>query len=1068
MPSMALELHVTEVGPALWDAVRQHWAAAHRVDPLGPVTVVVPSTPAAISLRRWLGATAPGGRGVVGLQCSTLHEALATVAQVLGVDHPPRWSPVAVAGAVRGVLAERDDLAVTLGEVPEPRPPSVTALVGLVEELRGLSQAERRALRGDASDPASRAALEVAREAMDRLDRVLGPAPGPATDQELARAIRSRPEVVRRLLGPVLVLEPEGRLALRRVALGALGEVTSVRVLVGRTGDPVADQVAVETARRLVDGAEGDAGLEPERERPGQPGSAPQGATEPRRRAPRVLRQRAPALDSEVLAALRFLVAEWEQGTPLEELALLHPGTGPVARAALRAVQSSGLPHDRPGDRRLADCWSGRVLCRVLDLGRGNWDPRAVVALLESGPVRDPIRGGLVPVRAWVRIVRAAGARGDVGQWQERLAAYADLLVGRGVGGADGLSRLALAERSPWGPSIDPELLEGDATERVEAAGEVARVQAFLGWLADWVAAEPTGGWVAWSRWCEALLRGLLGDAADAAEWPAEEREARDAVLGVVEELGTLDALEPVASPEGRRAALSEALRAWAPSVTRAGRGLLVAPIDAALGVPLRVAAIVGMADGVLPPPLGAEGLWGWADAPASGGLGRSMMGLGRSALRRQAELRRAMAWVVQCCERVLLSTSRSAPTGGGPSEPSAWWECPPGAGREGEVEELGSHLDVVTRPGPAVGALDARLRSVVGGRAAGRSLVDLVQGPGRGLQRAGRPRSSRVPAACLPGEWPAVPLAPSALERFCVCPQRFFLADLLGLEEPGELGPLGELDPRVRGQVVHRVLQELTDRLRAAVEEPSPEEVEALLRELVAREGAAAQAWLGASGPLWEQGLADLADDLWEHVRDELGRRRQQGIRVVATEHPLGGPGGVPLVLPGGRRLVVRGVVDRLDRLADGRLALEDYKTGSARRLKAVNPGQPAGGGAVQLCTYLLAVEAATGEVVAEGAYQLVGRAERPDRRVLPFDPEVRERSQAALAVVAAALALGAFPTRPGKAIHDVFEHCQRCPYDRACPPDRKRIWEEARRWPEFGALAELVGDTSGTPGEG
>ncbi len=65
-----------------------------------------------------------------------------------------------------------------------------------------------------------------------------------------------------------------------------------------------------------------------------------------------------------------------------------------------------------------------------------------------------------------------------------------------------------------------------------------------------------------------------------------------------------------------------------------------------------------------------------------------------------------------------------------------------------------------------------------------------------------------------------------------------------------------------------------------------------------------------------------------------------------------------VTLDLPDGRRLAVRGQVDRLDRWADGRLVVTDHKTGKADRYAKLDASDPTLDGSVfQLPVYAAAV---------------------------------------------------------------------------------------------------------------
>ena len=76
--------------------------------------------------------------------------------------------------------------------------------------------------------------------------------------------------------------------------------------------------------------------------------------------------------------------------------------------------------------------------------------------------------------------------------------------------------------------------------------------------------------------------------------------------------------------------------------------------------------------------------------------------------------------------------------------------------------------------------------------------------------------------------------------------------------------------------------------------------------------------------------------DDLEEEVVSFVGLIRDQRPVVEHTELRFGVPGSehpaVGLTLPSGRRLWLRGAIDRVDRLRSNQLRVVDYKTGSNR----------------------------------------------------------------------------------------------------------------------------------------
>lgn len=172
-----------------------------------------------------------------------------------------------------------------------------------------------------------------------------------------------------------------------------------------------------------------------------------------------------------------------------------------------------------------------------------------------------------------------------------------------------------------------------------------------------------------------------------------------------------------------------------------------------------------------------------------------------------------------------------------------------------------------------------------------------------------------------------------SALERYQDCPFKFFATEVLRLEEPPE--DQTTLSPRVRGRFVHEVFQRFFDAWdREGGGAITPERVdtaraqflevaETLLARLPEAEAALERARLFGS-PV-AMGIVDVV----------LGVEASRPDPVVERwlEYRLDGE--FSLGDKGGRRAMLRGVADRVDLLANRRLRVIDYKTGSAPNVK-------------------------------------------------------------------------------------------------------------------------------------
>ncbi len=213
-----------------------------------------------------------------------------------------------------------------------------------------------------------------------------------------------------------------------------------------------------------------------------------------------------------------------------------------------------------------------------------------------------------------------------------------------------------------------------------------------------------------------------------------------------------------------------------------------------------------------------------------------------------------------------------------------------------------------------------------------------------------------------------------SRLEIYRSCPFHFFVGHVLHLEPRQE--PREGLDARQLGNIYHHILE------RVYREAPQPLHLDGLLQtlervaatvlaEAPRREGFRATAW-------------------WEHTRAEIVENLQATIRALEAlredftphrfEAPFGMQGAPPLEVhdENGDTFRLRGLIDRVDRDARGRIRIIDYKTAGPTTYKnrAVADGKR-----IQLPLYALAARDALGlgEPV-DGFYWHVRQAQASD----------------------------------------------------------------------------------------
>jgi len=188
--------------------------------------------------------------------------------------------------------------------------------------------------------------------------------------------------------------------------------------------------------------------------------------------------------------------------------------------------------------------------------------------------------------------------------------------------------------------------------------------------------------------------------------------------------------------------------------------------------------------------------------------------------------------------------------------------------------------------------------------------MTDTVPGNQVGAAPAGDP-AERTPAGTrVDGVEVLGALSPSRASDFRSCPLQFRFRTIDRLPEP--VSPAA-----MRGNVVHKVLEDLFD---LNPPERTPERAQALVQlaweQVLAVEPGAAEMFAGDAGELtaW---LASCRESLARYFDLEDPRRLEPAHREEYVETLLES------------RLLLRGVVDRIDVAPDGAIRVVDYKTG-------------------------------------------------------------------------------------------------------------------------------------------
>jgi len=290
-------------------------------------------------------------------------------------------------------------------------------------------------------------------------------------------------------------------------------------------------------------------------------------------------------------------------------------------------------------------------------------------------------------------------------------------------------------------------------------------------------------------------------------------------------------------------------------------------------------------------------------------------------------------------------------------------------------------------------------------------------------------------------------PISATTLEEYALCPFRFFMHRVLGIEPIEEPEEALELSPKDRGSLYHAVLERFMRAAKAEGRLPLGQEDRAALFEIAEKVAHSGRWPIAAYRGAIDLTVRTLRSDLGLWLGRELeegdefipayfearfgGGLRQQDDPDLSTEE------GVPFEA-GGASLLFSGKIDRVDVSPYGRRArVLDYKTGKA----PARPGKKEivfdKGRRLQLPIYLLAsrrmLEGLHQDVEVESAEYRYVREKSVGKSRLAFTAtlldERRDDLSRAVGLVLEGISKGMFFQFP----EDDF--CGNCDYRDACP---------------------------------
>jgi RecB family exonuclease len=856
-----------------------------------------------------------------------------------------------------------------------------------------------------------------------------------------------------REIGQILVYAPSRLDPVDAQLLTALARRVSVRVALLWLADPdvIGDDEARHSAELLTD-----------RDPPTSDHDAPPRPATSTFALNGLLRVvRAPDPAEEVREMVRRIVANLEQGVPLPRQAILYRQTDPYAALVREVLTAGDLPWSALDGQSLSETLPGRALLTALRIGETDLAREAVLAWLTALPERGFGGGG--HSSEWDRITRDANVVRGAEQWQRRLDLYASEIEHQ----AEQREREG---SQAWGESL---------RSRAQRAHEIARsVMA----LSEAVMPPHSGSsWSEFVDWAETLrVRFASVDGA----WPAPHDRACDLVRETLASLSDADRF-----PTQRPLSLADFLTTFEAALEvrsvpqgQLGVGVVVGPLESAVGFAFDRVYLLGLVEGVFPPSPAADPFF-----PDT-----TFDPLQRAARTRAADRHAFLAALSAVDDgEVVLGVPESA--GGRAAFPSRWVLEVAGGLAGGPVLDamrfrrlsesahpwlriVHSALDGLHRASVPADLDERRMTQAAAWRRAGRYLSTHALGLRPDLPLAASLACVRLRRSDqfteFDGNLGALSqvarlqafvdgsrmLSPTTLEVWATCPYHFFLESVLRVAPTQDPEEQWTIDAAEKGSLIHEVLArffaELSthDRPRAG-EAYTLADFERL--ERIAQDRLRQIEAVGDAGhPLvWEATRRELLADLRTFLARDTDWRRAGGGKggMVPTyfEKAFGDNqewAAVEVPFEGGM-LRVRGRMDRVDLSADGRRAqVFDYKTGSASRYKSLEPDPIEAGKKLQLAIYSRAVARALGESVRTGAaYWFISSRGEFKQIPLPDDPPaVARRLDDALQSIASGISTGVFPAVPGSDdyLEDYSSNCQWCPYDTVCPVSRDQDW--------------------------
>ena len=1028
--------------PAMTEALWQLAKDAKRTDILAPVTVIGPTHYANLTLRQELGRT--GFVNVRFIVMGHLSELLG--AAELAREGRSPLTRVIETMSIRHVLDQHSNLlAPVQGHVA-----TQARVRSCFKDLRRTGQDVLTALeaqggvRGEVVRLYRAFRQETSTKWYDSEDLA----------EAAANAVRSNESSGLADLGLIIFYLPRNPSPAELKLIEALASRVRCAVLLGSTGDPVANEQPTTLAEALTP-LLGTALPEEPAKLPLLPGEAHIHV--------------APTAREELRQVVRGIVAEDEKKqTPFHQMAVLYRIRDPYAALIHHELHEAGIPVAGPGTGLLRNTASGRTLMGLLDLADGEFPRSRVMAWLTGCPVHPKGAPEAFNPSTWDALTRRAGIVGGLDQWRDRLDHYSKEIE------ADTESRLARDE-----------ITEARSNILHQEAATAKSIRKFIDDLGHRLTSPKNGSeWVAFCNWARDLLDHYLYKSL-----PSTETAALEKIYRALEELKAADSVKAGTTLREFRQTVDDALQDSTGRLGVTGQGVFVSSFSAAAGMNFDSIWMVGMIEGAVPPALPPDPLLPEADWLSAGGHSR----LKKHIVQERQDYLSAVA----SAPRRVLSYPAAGAASNRKAYPSRWLLEQASALenapiRSSDLPRMADRpwLTIDASPEHALSSVpesspadlhDYTLQRLLHWKRSGNRLGGHPFVQDGALARAMLLSSHRdlrqltkfdgnlslvAQTASFSRSLDTSPISATRLESWARCPFSYFLGHVLrlsALDTPEETVAISALD---RGGLMHKILERF---IRESDTPPpgqdwTPEDRARLT--LIAHQEFARVESRGVTGKpiLWELDKEEMLSDLDTFLEEDANLRQTLGSTSIEVELKFGSEGNTPTVTDAESPLRFRGQIDRIDLTADGRSVLViDYKTGKPDYFRGLDKDAIDRGKHLQLAIYSLAareifpnseqVRAAYWFATAKGGFKQV-----PSQHFDLGDPQTLERFRQGVTTISDGIRAGAFPANPGPPDRNKNANCTYCDFDAICPSRRADLWDRKKHDPLLSRYLELA----------